>query len=116
MLFHLGLRHKELRRDVQVSDGSSIPPGANPRYIHLLDRITFIAGVAGPFTVLPQIYQIFTTQVATGLSLSSWILIFIVTFPWIFYGIAHRDRSIITSYILWEIANIIIIVGILLYR
>ena len=60
-----------------------------------LDKLTFVVGVIGPFTVLPQIYSIFSTHSANGVSMLTWLLIFIVTFPWILYGIAHKDKSII---------------------
>ena len=84
-------------------------------YIRFLDRLTFAAGVVGPFTVVPQIYEIFVRHQAQGVSVTSWSLMFIVTFPWIFYGIAHKDRAIISSFILWEVANVLVIIGALMY-
>lgn len=116
MHIHLGLKHKSIRKELAAQGLPSVPKDANPRYIHFLDRLTFFAGVVGPFTVLPQIYQIFSTQSAADVSLVSWSLIFIVTFPWIFYGVAHKDRSIIVSFILWEVANAAVVLGILIYR
>jgi MtN3 and saliva related transmembrane protein len=110
MHFHLGLRHKTERREEQT--------GARPvetPYIVALDDITLVAGIVGPFTVLPQIWQIFATHSAQGVSLLSWSLIFIVTLPWVFYGFAHKDRSIIISFILWEVANALVVVGVLMY-
>ena len=83
--------------------------------MRFLDKLTFVAGVVGPFTVLPQIYSIFTTHSATGVSLISWVMIFIVTFPWILYGLAHRDKSIIASFILWEVVNLTVVIGVMLY-
>jgi hypothetical protein len=49
-------------------------------------------------------------------SLVTWLLIFIVTFPWILYGIAHKEKSIIVSFILWEVANFLVVLGVFLYR
>ena len=74
-----------------------------------------MAGVVGPFTVLPQIYTIFTTHSAQGVSLMTWALIFIVTFPWILYGVAHKDKSIIVSFTLWEIVNLAVVIGVLIF-
>lgn len=85
-------------------------------YIVLLNKTTFIAGIVGPLTVLPQIYSIFTSHSAQGVSLATWALIFVVTFPWILYGIAHRDKSIIISFTLWEVVNLAVVAGVLLYR
>ena len=103
-MHYLGQRHKSRRQTV-----------ANTPYLVRLDKITFVAGVVGPFTVLPQIYGIFSTHSATGVSLMTWALIFIVTLPWIFYGVAHREKSIIVSFILWEVANLLVVIGVLLY-
>ena len=82
----------------------------------MLDHITFVVGIIGPFTVVPQIYTIFVNHSTDGVSLISWALIFTVTLPWVFYGLAHRDRSIIVSFTLWEIMNALVVLGILLYR
>ena len=106
-MHYLGLRHKHERLQI-------VKP--RTKYIIFLDKLTFIAGVIGPFTVLPQIYSIFATKSSTGVSLETWSLIFIVTFPWILYGIAHKDKSIIVSFTLWEVVNLAVVIGVLMYR
>ena len=107
-MHYLGMRHKVERRQgtkkVKITG-----------YQKFLDKLTFVAGVVGPFTVLPQIYSIFSTHSAAGVSMATWLLIFIVTLPWVFYGFAHKEKSIIVSFILWEIANGMVVVGVLLY-
>jgi uncharacterized protein with PQ loop repeat len=108
-MHYLGLRHKYER-------SQGLKKKRKSRYITFLDKLTFIVGVIGPFTVLPQIYTIFTTHSAAGVSLATWALIFIVTFPWILYGLAHKDRSIIVSFILWEVVNLTVVIGVLVYR
>lgn len=107
-MHYLGLRHKYERKQSRKKQRKSA-------YITFLDKLTFIVGVIGPFTVLPQIYSIFSTKSATGVSLTTWSLIFIVTFPWILYGVAHKEKNIIVSFILWEVANLSVVVGVLLY-
>ncbi len=107
-MHYLGLRHKLERKQAKIKRAKS-------PYIVFLDKLTFVAGVIGPFTVLPQIYNIFHSHSATGVSMITWLLIFIVTFPWILYGVAHKDKSIIVSFSLWEIVNLTVVVGVLLY-
>jgi len=107
-MHYLGLRHKYERKQGLKKQQKS-------RYIAFLDKLTFVVGVIGPFTVLPQIYSIFSTKSAAGVSLATWLLIFIVTFPWILYGLAHKEKSIIVSFILWEIVNLGVVIGVLLY-
>lgn len=107
-MHYLGLRHKYERK-------VGIKKTHKTRYTVFLDKVTFIAGVIGPFTVVPQIYSIFSTRSAQGVSLSTWLMIFIVTFPWVLYGLAHKEKSILISFTLWEIANLAVVVGVLLY-
>ena len=107
-MHHFGMRHKHERSDAHRQHKKT-------PYIVFLDKLTFVAGVIGPFTVLPQIYSIFSTHSATGVSLATWALIFIVTLPWVFYGIAHKDKSIIVSFSLWEVVNLMVVIGVLIY-
>lgn len=108
-MHYLGMRHKHERK-------SSHKREVRTHYSVFLDKLTFVVGIIGPFTVLPQIYSIYSTHVATGVSLTTWLLIFIVTLPWILYGLAHKDKSIIVSFTLWEVVNMMVVIGVLLYR
>ena len=108
-MHYLGMRHKCERAQGEHRR-------TRTAYIVFLDKLTFIAGVVGPFTVLPQIYSIFTSHSAAGVSLATWVLIFIVTFPWVLYDVAHKDKSIIVSFTLWEVVNLTVVIGVLMYR
>jgi MtN3 and saliva related transmembrane protein len=108
IMHYLGMRHKYERQQ-------GLKKRRKSKYIIFLDKLTFVVGVIGPFTVLPQIYSIFHTHSANGVSLATWLLIFIVTFPWILYGIAHKEKSIIVSFILWEVVNLTVVIGVLIY-
>lgn len=105
-MHYLGLRHK---RERSVRREKLTP------YQVFLDKLTLVAGVVGPFTVLPQSYAIFSTRSAADVSFITWLMIFIVTLPWVFYGMAHRDKTIIISFTMWEIANFSVVLGVLLY-
>ncbi|HEV2413100.1 MAG TPA: SemiSWEET family transporter [Candidatus Saccharimonadales bacterium] len=107
-MHYLGLRHKS-----EHQHQLDRPPKSD--YLVFLDKLTFVVGIIGPFTVLPQIYSIFSTKSASGVSLTTWLLIFIVTFPWILYGVAHKDKSIIVSFILWEVVNLTVVTGVVMY-
>ncbi|MEO8785247.1 MAG: PQ-loop domain-containing transporter [Candidatus Saccharimonadales bacterium] len=108
-MHQLGMRHKFERQHPK-------PKHPKSNYLIFLDKLTFVVGVIGPFTVLPQIYTIFSTHSAAGVSAVTWALIFIVTFPWILYGVAHKEKSIIVSFTLWEVVNLAVVVGVLMYR
>lgn len=107
-MHYLGLRHKhEHKEEFRLQPQS--------RYLVFLDKLTFVVGVIGPFTVLPQSLGIYAHHSASGVSLATWALIFVVTFPWILYGLAHKDKSIIVSFTLWEVMNLSVVIGVLLY-
>lgn len=108
-MHYLGFRHKYERK-------VGIKRTKKTAYIKFLDKTTFVAGVVGPFTVLPQVYIIFHSHSAAGVSLETWALIFLVTLPWVFYGIAHKEKSIIVSFTLWEVVNLLVVAGVLMYR
>jgi uncharacterized protein with PQ loop repeat len=107
-MHYVGLRHKSERKRSNTKQKAS-------HYSVFLDKLTFVVGIVGPFTVLPQIYSIFTTKSAAGVSLLTWVLIFVVTFPWILYGVEHKDKNIIICFILWEVVNFGVILGVLIY-
>lgn len=108
-MHYLGLKHKSERQK-----GRSRRERLTP-YQRFLDKLTLAAGIVGPFTVVPQTYSIFSTRSAVDVSLMTWLLIFIMTLPWVFYGLAHRDKTIIISFTMWEIANFSVVLGVLLY-
>lgn len=85
------------------------------KWINFLDNILLAAAIIGPLMNFPQIYKIYSEQIASGLSLISWSLYAICDIPWIIYGIVHKEKPIITAYILWFLTNTTVIVGILLY-
>jgi uncharacterized protein with PQ loop repeat len=107
-MYYLGQRHKFER----TQKSNKIKKSG---YISFLDKLTFIVGIIGPLTVIPQIYIIFNTKNASGVSFVTWLLIFVATFPWILYGIAHKEKNIIISFILWEIVNLGVIIGVMIY-
>jgi uncharacterized protein with PQ loop repeat len=107
-MHYLGLKHKHERGRAHKAHKKS-------GYYAFLDKLTWVVGIVGPFTVLPQTYSIFSSQSAKGVSLATWMLIFIVTFPWILYGAAHKDKTIIVSFTMWELVNLSVVIGVLLY-
>lgn len=85
------------------------------RYLIFLDKLTFIFGVVGPFTILPQIYTIYTTKSATGVSMMTWLMVFLMTIPWILYGLAHKSRLIFACFILWALMDLLVVIGVFIY-
>jgi uncharacterized protein with PQ loop repeat len=89
-------------------------PHPNPR-IRFLDNIVSVVAVIIPFMVIPQIYNIWVLRIVDGVSLITWTMFFILTFPLLIYSIVHKAKPLITMYILWLVFHSITISGILLF-
>lgn len=88
---------------------------SNKFWIRALDKSLVFIATIGPLTTIPQIWKIFATQSAAGISIFSWASWAILDLPWIFYGILHKDKPIIIAYTLWLITNLAVVIGALLY-
>jgi uncharacterized protein with PQ loop repeat len=84
--------------------------------IRRVDELAYFFGIAGPLFSIPQLYQIWSTQDAVGVSLLSWSAFTIGSMFWLTYGIVHKEKPIIISQTLWFILQLTIVIGILLYR
>ncbi len=90
----------------------SRPKQTNKRFI---DKIIIIAAVVEPLLFAPQAYQIFRYQDASGISISAWVAVEIMTTLWLWYGYVHREKMIILYQGLFFIVNLLVIIGALKY-
>lgn len=84
-------------------------------WIALLDKLLMIVAIVSPLMSLPQAYNLYSSQSAGSLSLLSWSSWALFNIPWIIYGFVHKQKPIITMYILWFLMNMSIVIGIILY-
>lgn len=94
------------------------PRPVDPRRIFavaVVDVAVYIASFVSPLLTLPQVYQIYAFQDATGVSAISWGAYTLFSFPWLAYGILHRQRPLIIANSLWLILHTTVFVGALLY-
>ena len=80
-----------------------------------LDKVIYFVGISGPIMTLPQVYTIWSTQDASGVSLVSWGWYLITACIWLAYAIEHKEKPLIVTYILWIIIEIVLVLGIILY-
>ena len=114
-------KHKHERKAAKeaeeaVSGGAVQTPRSQKFLEKLLDRITLLAGILGPLMVFPQIYKIFSSHNAAGVSALSWGAFAVLDIPFIFYGIYHKDKPIVITYAMFCVANSIVAVGALIYK
>ncbi len=81
----------------------------------VIDKLIYFAAVFSPAMTLPQIAKIWVEQNASGVSVISWMSYTLVTIIWLSYGIAHKEKVIIFSNVIWIFLNIAIVIGTLLY-
>lgn len=77
------------------------------------DKLTYFAGVLLPIMTLPQAYDIWVTDKTQGVSLTTWILYALVSLLFIAFGVRHKERLLISTYIPMFAVEIIIVGGLL---
>lgn len=109
MLDNLRHRHqKDRKQNSETTNNSN-------RLKERVDKICLIFSVVMPLTTIPQIHLIYTEKHATGVSLLMWVFYCIGVIPFLLYGILHKERQLIILNSLWLVAQIIIIIGIVMY-
>ncbi len=104
--------HLHLRQRIS---GSLEPYPARTAWKRLLDKSLYVVGIVGPIMTIPQIALIYSTHDAAGVAPLTWLSWALLDIPWILYGVVHREWQIVITYVLWFTANMLVVVGALLY-
>ncbi|MFH1649319.1 MAG: PQ-loop domain-containing transporter [Candidatus Woesearchaeota archaeon] len=107
-----GEHHLHIRKRIHVKHEQYPHPNKKVRF---LDRVVLITAIVFPLTTIPQIYDIWSTQDASGLSLTTWVLYAIFAIPMLLYGFVHRQKPIFIMNILWLVVYAFVIWGTVLY-
>ena len=116
----LGVRHiaersksgKQRRRRMS----ERVPERRTHRFKETLDLLIYPVAVAAPLALVPQVFQLYSTQDATGLALPTWILLGLVNGAWLLYGYVHREHPIVISSAAFVFLHFSIVYGILMFR
>ena len=84
--------------------------------ITIVDHLMSFAAVIFPLMALPQVYEIYTKQNVAGISLISWLAFMVLGLIFLAYGIVHKIKPFIVNQVLWFIVDILIVVGVIIYR
>lgn len=107
-----GLYHIQRRKRIHEQHEKFPHPN---KWIRLLDNIVLVVGIIGPAMTIPQVLKIWLEQNAAGVSLISWSAYLILDLVWLLYGLVHKVKPIIISYLVWFILEVFLIAGILKY-
>lgn len=100
MLFHKHKHHGSKRKPKLTS----------------IDKMMYFVSFAYPFTAIPQIYKVFTTQDVSSLALSSWILYVIFGSVFVIYAISKKLTPLIIEGLLWVTIYILMVIAIVLFN
>jgi uncharacterized protein with PQ loop repeat len=80
-----------------------------------IGTLVLAAAIVEPLMTIPQIYQIWSTKQAQGVSLLSWSFYLIAAVIWLFYGIKVKDKAVVIASILWVVVESLVVVGVIVY-
>lgn len=75
-----------------------------------------IIAAASPLITVPQVYVIYTSHQADGISLLSWSGYVVASACWLFYGIYHKEQPIVLNSIVGGFLSVLVVIGAILYR
>ena len=81
----------------------------------VVDKAVYFVGLIAVLISLPQLWQIWHYQNATGVSLITWGAYLCIELLWITYGFIHKVKPIIFAYCSIFIVDLIIVIGIVKY-
>jgi uncharacterized protein with PQ loop repeat len=113
MPMNVGLHHVHKRERNTKKELENYP--SRKKWVRLMDKLIFIVGISGPIITIPQIMKIWVEQNASGLHLLTWSVYLVIGFFWITYGLMHKSKPIILTYVGWVIVHALIVIGILMY-
>tara|TARA_Y100000310_G_C20672169_1_gene810865 strand:+ start:1218 stop:1541 length:324 start_codon:yes stop_codon:yes gene_type:complete len=85
------------------------------KLISYVDKFVYAGGIFAWIMTMPQVWKIWASKSATGVSMFTWLTFAILSVLWVFYGILHKDKRIIFIYTGFVILDTFIVVGTLLY-
>ena len=79
-------------------------------------QVAYGVAVVQPLMVIPQVYQIFKNQSAADVSLITWSLLLVFNTFNMIYGWAFNIKPLVINNTIWMVVDLLVVVGILVYR
>lgn len=84
-------------------------------YKKITEKVALVAGVLQPLMTVPQVWKVYSTQTASGLSIWTWAGYSILGLAFLAYGLAHHLKPVWITQILWFTLQVSVVIGILIY-
>lgn len=79
-----------------------------------LDTITYVVGFLTPIFTLPQMYTVLIRDETAGVSLATWSFYLLSSTLFAVFGIKHKEKLLIITYVPFVIIEALIVIGLLL--
>lgn len=81
-----------------------------------VERIGIVAAILSSSMLLPQVFAIYTSRDANGLSMVTFVIAFFASCLWAVYHVGHKTYVGAISGSINACASLLIIIGILVFR
>lgn len=85
------------------------------RWAREFDKVMIFVGLISPLMAIPQIIDVFVNQDAGRVSGFSWGGNATIDVFWLLYGVSHRSKPLIFSSIFWIVADLLVVIGVIIY-
>jgi uncharacterized protein with PQ loop repeat len=82
---------------------------------NMMDKMIYVVGIMGPIMAIPQLFMIWVEKNTLGVSPITWSAFLVIGIFWLSYGVVHKAKPIITTYIGWIIMDTLIVIGIFMH-
>lgn len=79
------------------------------------DAFMSAVGIGVPLITSSQVFKIWCTQNAQGVSIIAWSAYLFNSLAWLVYGCIHKEKPIILTNIVCSVINVLVILGSVLY-
>lgn len=79
-----------------------------------LDKLTYVFGILLPIFTVPQAYNVLVNKETAGVSLLTWTFYLFASLLFAVFGIIHKERLLIVTYLPFTIIEAAIVFGLLI--
>lgn len=81
-----------------------------------IDKAAYFVGIMFPIFTIPQVYQLYTSKEATGISLLTWVAYSVLTVMFLIYALVDKIKPLIIAELVWIFIDVLMVIGIIIYK
>ena len=109
----MAIFHLQRRKRIHLLHLEDFP--SKKKWIKNLDKIIYLAGLAAPLLIIPQVLEVWVGKKTAGVSVSTWMGFTIVAIIWLIYASVHKSKPLIIMYIGLIIMYALVFTGVFIY-